>query len=165
MTHRIETAASGEGVKRPLRSHPDLVREAAERIAEICVKWTGEGQRSDWIDQIIRGQHTWNCGYQLARHLEQCCYIEPDAMLVDDLDGAGSFLDTAHTKAVKEWVTQTGGFDPAFQVGDVVRCRLGVGPIWRIDRETAQYCVATTDRDWGQGGGYIINAEDVSDAS
>lgn len=150
----------GEMSKRPTRYDDAVVRPAAAVIAKACSEWAGDGDPDDWIDDLIQCRHEWDDPYRLAKRLDDRYGVSADFELVETLDGVLWEVGRIHDDAVKAWVAET-GFTPAYAVGDVVTCAQGTGPIHEIRMDTAQYVVATTDRDWGLGGGYIINAEDL----
>lgn len=158
----IPSAAPGSSMPRPTPWDAAIVRYAAEQIAEhICKEWDHDNLPSEWVDDLIKCKHSWSDGYRLAKELESSSYIDGDRELVDVLDEAGWMHDRAHEDAVKKWV-QIVGFTPDFDVGARVQTRHGPGTVWRVEAERAQYVVATDDREWGQGGGYVLNAEDVT---
>lgn len=163
MNNATEAMAPNCTMKRPAVRDTEIVRQAAEIVAVKCAQW-GNDQPSKWIDALIDARSSWNDGYELARELENSTWITPDRDLVEILDDASHELFEVHRDAVKKWVRIV-GFSPAYSVGDVVSCRHGSGPITKIESETAQFIVSTTDRDWGLGGGYVINAEDVAPVS
>lgn len=150
---------------RPKRYDRAIISKAAASVAKQCVEWAGEGDPEDWIENLVDGSHHWGDGYDLAKYLDDQCFVMGvNAELVEILDNAGLDLSEAHREAVKAWVASI-GFTPFFSVGDFVTCRHGTGPVREIFHETAEYVVSTTNRDWGNGGGYVIAAEDVSTPS
>lgn len=159
------TASSQSGIPnamaRPKRYDPAIVRFAAEQIASECERWDPSTPASDWVDPLIREVHHWTDGYDLARQLERYHHVQPNSELVETLDGAYHHLTEAHEDALRKWAKIV-GWTPAFAVGDMVECRLGVGPIHAVYAELGQYVVDVERRG---NGGYILNAEDVRAAS
>lgn len=153
----IAASAPGCALKRPTRHDEGVVREAAKLIAAECGRWDSDTGPEEWIEDLVKVRHHWDDGYKFARALENSCHVDPDADLVDILDGAYSHLAMVHDRETRKWVGIV-GFQPAHAVGDVVTCSQGTGPINDIRVETAQYVV---DVKRSGNGGYIINAEDI----
>jgi len=158
----IAPAAPASKMQRPKRYDEPIVQVAAINLAEeICRDWDHDGKPEDWVDSLVKCRFDWDDAYNLAKALERQSYVDADRNLVDVLDSAFGHLDRAHNDAVRKWIAIV-GFTPVFATGDRVSCRHGEGLVRSVDMDRAAYVVATEGRDWGKGGGYVINAEDVT---
>lgn len=146
------------GLKRPSVHDETILADAARAIAARCLLWDSEGTVDQWEPSVLACRSDWHDGYKFARALERGHLVDPDAELVQILDGSLGELAERHDMAVRRWVGIV-GFRPLFSIGDVVSAgRHGHGPIHSIDYGLARYAVDVR----GTGtGGVLIEAEDV----
>lgn len=93
---------------RPTRRDPEIIRKAAEKLAPEVQEWMGDSNdlSLEEITEDIAKAIRWDTdGYKIARNLDD---YDPDAALVEILDGADSIIYTAHQKACEAWVEASG---------------------------------------------------------
>lgn len=152
---------------RPTRRDRCVLRRAAEMMAQDVILWFGDDWDDDHeglIEQLAEAMALSldSDGYQIARYLENNFHWEPNAELVEILDGHGIY--EAHDELVAKWV-EINGVQADRCLGDMVGTRHGVGPIVGIDKAHATYTVQTDEylhdhpNQKGKGGGYVIEFE------
>lgn len=103
-------------------------------------------------------------GYRLAEHLKNKVYLEPDARLVEILDGAIFVKHSIVGEITKQWVKENFLVIPENVVGKKVNAKVGLRKyenhyITGIKPETYEVTIAT---DCIHKGGYIIGYEDIT---
>lgn len=150
---------------RPRRNAPEHIKAAAAKLADqIIADWEHgrDASKEAWADALISSSYEWDDGYRLARALERWARVEPDEALVEILGNASCLLGNEHSAAVQMWI-QESGYSLSFAVGDhILTERYGMGSVMSVKPDTGQYVVATDDREWSPGSGWLLNAEDVS---
>ena len=93
---------------RPERKSKEIVKQAAEKLADDMVKNWGlpVEDRDLAVDDLSEALRYNEDGYDLARELDG--KYDPDAALVDILDSASHLLSSAHTAACEKWVAESG---------------------------------------------------------
>jgi hypothetical protein len=157
-----------EKTPRPTRNDDNVIRAAALKLAEDCAEWDSETPTAEWVDALLKCKRHWSDGYELARELQDRCWVSPDAALVEVLDGASSYLWSAENEAVKAWIAEHGVTAP-LSIGTRVACGRGTGEITRIDAERGAYVVLPDaergDPKFSRGGGWIINYDDATETA
>ena len=113
------------------------------------------GMLTDYFDDLDDAKNCINVvlekcnntdGYYIARELDDEYCIEPDAKLVDFLDGIDSIVYSQYKKLEKQWVIDN-DIKPKFNVGDTVKIistksnKLVNGEITKIDTDVAEYYI------------------------
>lgn len=100
---------------RPKRNDDAIIAVAAKLLAPAVKEWCENDTATlEWIERDLRDAMRWRCtdGYDLARALDTKGY-QPDAALVEILDGAGHCEYKAHQAAEIEWLKTAGLTAPA----------------------------------------------------
>lgn len=148
--------------KRPRRYDASVMRVAAAELAKEVAGWLEQEVDDELIDTLAEALRSASGnGYEMARWLENHCYITPDAYLVEILDNDG--LWGAERAAVAAWVAEHGITAP-LPMGTLVKCSRGEGEITGADPKQATYTV------WNDevqsltkvGCGWVVAAEDVT---
>ena len=107
--------------KFPEAQDDDVLTATAEEVWKQIAKWMGESEPDDHEEavKLMVDSMGVDDGYALARDFEKIGRFQPDAQLVEILDGYMGKIHQTCRKMRKEWVTKT-GWQPAFKVGDLV---------------------------------------------
>lgn len=145
---------------RPTRRDPAIIRAAAEKLAVACAEWCGASKPEDWVDDLIKCEFYWDDGYRLARALQDRCYVDPDADLVETLSYASSELWDAESVAVRAWI-DANNIKPSLKVGDRISYREWVGVVNGIDEQRAIYLLKPDGEEerYLNGGGILVAYE------
>jgi len=154
-------------IGRPKATSPEIIRAAAERMADQISAWfvevDGEAPpRETILSDLAREIRLGRDGYHVAKSMENMGWY-PDTQLVEILDGAGYAIHSAHEAAVKAWVAANGivlGIPVGARVTTTAK-HCSSGTIGHHLPETAQYAIREPGRKAGDGG-YIIDAERVT---
>jgi len=110
---------------RPGRRDPAVLDTALALIWPEIVSWGIDDDDEDCKGSIRKGLDDYHLdGYAFARSLERDGW-DPDAALVEILEGASRHLHTAHDAAVKAWVAEHGWPCPRLPPGTRVRAKVG----------------------------------------
>ena len=128
---------------RPNRFHPDVAAEVAKRLLDpvarsLCAKDAERPEILEQLADVLTGCSDWD-GYSLAVNLDRRFCWDPDAELVEILDGASGIQWDVYRKRLKAWVKEN-GITTELKVGDKVKTdRSGehVGEIVSVDPEVA----------------------------
>jgi hypothetical protein len=160
-------------MKRPTIRDESVIKSTAEELLVKINKWATEDtglsveDLEDTLNDICGGP-TAN-GYDLAKFLDSEFDFEPDAQLVETLDGTWFIADGFLNKAIKEWVYQYKIF-PGNKIGDMVSININkrdivTGEITAIDTDLAKYTVCCESQGHVKKGigthGSIVNFEDI----
>lgn len=153
-------------MQRPKLTDDYIAKAAAEDLLPELMEWAnaGESERCRYLDDAVKVMKDANFrnAYELARDLERYGY-EPDARLVEILDGAYSLLSSRHHRAVKEWVKGWKIRVP-WPLGQMVRIKSRgkhmVGEITDIRPDEALCIVSVAEMGQVKGSGFVINSED-----
>ena len=117
--------------KRPDRKDPEIISAVVARLAPKVVEWyQGDADEIDDVADDLSKALCWHSnGYELARELDSC---EPDAALVEILDGAGNIIYSEHQKACIAWVEANGLKGP--EIGTQVKHKRGGEELGTITR-------------------------------
>lgn len=140
--------------KRPRRCTPDMVMGGALAVARDLIKAgsfdkkdTPEDLAADIAKACQGNQHI--DGYKLAKALENLCGWEPDAAMVEYLDGFSYRCITLLDAAEKQWGVEN-PMEPPLAIGAVVRVSDGMGVIDHINKyKPAYYAVRVARLDDG----------------
>jgi len=148
------------GDPRPTRSDPRVKEIATRRLAEDCAQWGDETDAAQW-EKMLSRCHLNDNGYEIAKDLDQRQHvIAVDAVLVEILDSASSYVWSAHDDLTKLWV-EANGIQPSLVIGDRVRTTRGDGTISGIRQAWAKYIVVPDceAEKFANGGGVILDYE------
>lgn len=112
--------------KRPGRSSSEVCRAACAALMESLNEWAEDHGLT--VGELMR--HADDCGYRFAKNLDDAHLIDPDAGLVEILDGYQAEESAAYLAAVKQWVTDNGITLPEWAV---VGARVRVTCGWLTD--------------------------------
>lgn len=152
---------------RPNR-HLPLVREAAcTALLPDYQRWLGRPagyEKSADLRDLLRCAATG--GYAFAKALQDRCDIEPDAELVEVLEGYSACEDEVLARLVAQWVSENSIPTP-FAVGQRIRhADYGDGTVSGLRYAEAIVIFVPddkADRFRGmEGCGYLLNAEDLT---
>ena len=145
---------------RPTRRDPAIRAAAIDAILPEVIEWLdGEGA-ADARDDLIACLD--EDGYAFAKALENRCYWDPDAELVEILGGLN--LYAALRAAEKAWVEEHGITVP-IAVGDRVMLRGQEAVIVKIEAETAHVIAQPVKPDganYGATGGWFHPFEEAA---
>lgn len=152
---------------RPKLSDDYIAKAAAEDLLPELMEWAkaGESERANYLADAVEVMKdaAFKNGYELARELERGGY-EPDARLVEILDGAFGLLLTRHRHAIKEWV-KGWNISVPWQVGQRARVTYKgkefVGQITSIRPDEAICIVTVSELGHESGSGLVINSESI----
>lgn len=155
---------------RPKLSDGYIAKAAAEDLLPELMEWAeaGESERANYLaDATEVMKHAWlQNGYQLARDLERKGY-DPDARLVEILDGATSLLSNRHHRAVKDWVKGWNVTVP-WSIGQMAKVKARgkeyIGEVTAIREDEATCIVTVAELGHERGWGFVINSEDIVSA-
>lgn len=158
------------GIGRPKNKSPEVLARAAQELAkQIAMNWDGvEGNEAERAAEVsnIAGDlqkvlsRTYDSdGYSLAKALEDYHGWDPDASLVEMLDGAFWAMESAHRALVADWVASSGVSVP-FAEGDQVQSPKGVGTVTKIDAQHAKVNVRTPEQ--AATSAWVFDAEQCS---
>lgn len=163
-------------MKRPSRyeiNYPETVEEYAKKIMEWAGKKDEMVEYTKMVEDLLDECKYSTEGYNLAKHLDDNHYVDPDSELVEILDGIDGDMIIEHRKAVAKWVLWE-NIQPEFRDGDIVdfeitekRKRITVtGRIYRTDLQQAQYAISVPSLGHVPEGtigtqGIIMNYEEV----
>lgn len=159
-------------VKRPIfdAKKIDVNHPHFKRLVDEYVRWFQDNdykfdKRERFEDDIRSCLGEWDLdGYNLAEHLKETVWVEPDADLVDILDDA-LYVKTEITREItKQWVTENFLEIPSDVIGKKVSCKIGWLKyenhyITGIKPETYE---VTISLDAKEKGGYIIGYENLT---
>lgn len=144
--------------RRPRQHDADVVRAVAEDMTAEFADWCEEKPGPEHTEMLVKalswGGHN---GYAIAKRLESQAYIEPDALLVELLDGAAWWRH--ERAAVIAWVSANNITIP-HQIGDEVTTRHGVGVVTKINSAEATLYVRTPEQ--AETSAWIVAVEDSS---
>lgn len=136
-------------VKRPNYNSKEVGKLAAEMLLPEVIQWLkddgddrAEEERDQILDNLIDSMEYESDGFRIAEQLKSNHYWEPDARLVDILDGNHKY--DAHKDLVRKWVKENDikpGLNLESKVTVNVKGKTVNGVIVRIDYDTAQYTV------------------------
>lgn len=149
--------------ERPRTLTEGMKRAVAERVAKECAEWA-EDDADGWVEPLMRVIRRHGDGYALARDLERSCGVDPDARLVEILDGVQWEARSEIEAAEKAWAARVNPQPPL---------PIGARVTWRgLREESGTLCGIYThgpgkyliDVDGAQpkDGQRIVNFEDVS---
>lgn len=159
----MQTELYPEQITRPSSSAKEVVKTAADVYAKQMHSQWKDWSIEEWSEALARNYSAFKDGYEMAKDLEREGF-EPDAQMVAELDNFGFEVNSAHGRAVKDWVKLV-GFEPLYEVGDTVLVpripadKGGSGRISEILHETAEYLVKT---DPSSNIAHVIKAEDIT---
>lgn len=134
---------------RPNSRNEAALRIAAASLAKIVSRdWDVDGFSDEEIAADLLKAITKSFpmdGYAIAKSLEDYCGWDPDAALVEILDGASWEVDGARDGLIAEWVLQNNVIVP-FAVGDQVASPKGVGMVTEVNALLAKVNVHTPDQ-------------------
>lgn len=143
-------------IKRPDRFSEQNCRKVAEGVLQKCIEWleeAGEGSdQEEVLEQLTSAIYRSydKDGYGIAKYLDDNYYWEPDAQLVDILDGLN--FHSVHSAALKEWVQQN-GIKVGYKQGDRVVVKLfnetEVGVVTNVNHEEAT-CTLWVPSRWAE---------------
>lgn len=159
-------------VKRPIfdAKKIDVNHPHFKRLVDEYVRWFQDNDykfdtRERFEDDIRSCLGEWDLdGYNLAEHLKETVWVEPDADLVDILDDA-LYVKTEITREItKQWVKENFLEIPPDVIGKKVSCKIGLRKyenhyITSIKPETYE---VTISLDAKEKGGYIIGYENLT---
>lgn len=150
------------------KEHEKAIREAAVAlILPEVLAWLGEdaGDEESVKKDLLKATGWCLDGYEISKDLDQIGW-DPDAELVEIMDGFSFKVFEAHRNALKEWVIAN-NVTLSLRVGTIVTVPQklaekypGTWTIARLEPETAQYAVAYPGGE-SNNGCYILNAEEV----
>ncbi len=168
--------------RRPVGHGDAFDKAVAARLASVLREELGDdlgGSDEEVAEDLADVLHE-DDGYRLARALEEKGW-DPDARMVEVLDGAGSLKYDVNRDAVRAWV-MANNINPPLECGAMVRFSIRhvdhSGEIVRIDLENARYVVfcaalghlreGTPEyenkvRNGGASSGVYLNYEDVQE--
>lgn len=160
-----------DDVKRPILN-PDTIdrtNKSFRRMVEQYSQWNKsigdtDSEVSDYEDDIIDCLKQFDKdGYALAKHLQDTLYIEPDAALVNVLDGMYAVHETLTKVLYTQWVKENFLAIPSDVIGKSVtykqKLKPGKGFITTIAPERYQ---VTVDENPDRKGGYVIDYENIT---
>lgn len=137
-------------------------------VAKILYDWDKEFDIQDSIKEVREVmEHTWReDGYELAKRFERKMYIQPDSILVSDLDNVSWETDKILKERTAQWVKEE-NIAPEYSVGTRVIGKHGnkeeEGEVVSMKEEEARYVVCF-DSEKSKREGYIgtyVNYEDT----
>lgn len=121
---------------RPLAHGAAVNTLCIEEVAQMLLSWLREtepkGEASldecrDDARKLLERYSTYDDGYDMARFLENHCGYEPNASLVDVLEGIWVKRAHAYAEVVAQWVREEGIVMPESYMNQKVRFKLGEG--------------------------------------
>ena len=153
---------------RPKRTDEEVTDLAAKRLVPEVMQWLGDHAEEQRTYEDLRKVLKWSIdddGFELAQEMGRLGY-EPDADLVEILDGAGR--TDAHEAIVEEWV-RAHDLRLALPIGAQVTAQVNrktvTGEIVALYPKTAQYIVMVPSEGHVKTGfgtrGYAVGFESV----
>lgn len=159
-------------IPRPTKENIDF-SEVYLDMTEDIIDWDLELDEDDILADLKKyisiNEILISNGYELAKKFEDDLCLEPDAELVEILDGFSMYVYDCISKAEKEWVKAC-NITPSLSIGDLVeveyRKKPYQGKIYDIKLDKAEYIVNVPDLghvEAGQSGtnGLYFHFEDV----
>lgn len=147
--------------RRPYRSSIEVRRLAVLTIIKEVAEWLAD-EPDDHLEETL-AKHADSDGYQFACNLDRAAGWSPDADLVEILSGYNDH--DAWKKVCRDYVSMYGVTVP-YGVGEEVSFRGAPAKIVRVDADVAQVVVQPLTgpevKRFGDDGGYVVNAEDVT---
>ena len=159
-------------VIRPKLTKEKINRENKQfkRLVDEYMRWCKDGgggfsRRETYEKDIIGCLFEFDLdGYQLAEHLKDTVYLEPDSELVEILDEASYVKDSLTKELVYQWIKENFLEIPIDVIGKKVSAKQGYKKyenhyITTIKPETYE---VTISEDPNKKGGWVIGYENVT---
>ena len=159
-------------VIRPRLTKENINRENKQfkRLVDEYVRWckddgSGEDSRETYENDIIGCLFEFDLdGYQLAEHLKDTVYLEPNSDLVEILDYAFYVKDSLTREILKQWTKENFLEIPTDVIGKKVNAKQGLRKyenhyITTIKPATYEVTIA---EDSDKRGGYVIGFENIT---